>query len=78
MSSIAEQVRHIVAEQLGVADALVTPEAAFADDLDISPKQSALLRRQIEQELDVELPKDEAKNLVTVGDLIRHVEQHRG
>ncbi|GAB2712967.1 acyl carrier protein [Kitasatospora kifunensis] len=78
MSSIAEQVQHIVAEHLGVAQALVTPEAAFTADLGISPKQTALLRRKIEQELDVALPKDEAKNLVTVGDLIRHVERDRG
>ena len=77
MSSIAEQVQHLVAEHFGGDHDRVTPQATFGADLGISAKQSALLRRKVEQHLHVTLPKGEAKRLATVGDLIRHVERHQ-
>ncbi|MEU1073514.1 MULTISPECIES: acyl carrier protein [unclassified Streptomyces] len=75
MSTVQQQVTRIVADQLGIDPAEVTAAAAFAADLGIDAKQSALLRRQIETELQIQLPKDEAKNLTTVGDLIAYVEE---
>lgn len=69
-----EQVTRIVADHLGVAADTVTPDTHFVDHLAISARQSALLRRRIEGDLRVELPKHDAKALATVGDLIAYVE----
>lgn len=75
MSRVQEHVTRLVADQLGVAKEAVTPESSFTTDLDIDARQSALLRRQIEQQLNIELPKEEAKNLTTVGDMIAYIEE---
>ncbi|WP_172388114.1 acyl carrier protein [Streptomyces sp. MNP-20] len=78
MSSVQDQVTRIIADQLGITQKAVTAESAFTTDLNIDARQSALLRRQIEQQLNIELPKDDAKGLATVGDLIAYVEERTG
>ncbi|MEV1092417.1 acyl carrier protein [Streptomyces microflavus] len=75
MSRVQEQVTRLVADQLGIAKEVVTAESSFTTDLNIDARQSALLRRQIEQQLNIELPKEEAKNLSTVGDMIAYIEE---
>jgi acyl carrier protein len=62
MSSIEEQVKGIVAEQLGVKEDEVTNDASFgADSLDTVELVMAL-----EEEFETEIPDEEAEKITTV------------
>ncbi|KOT87230.1 hypothetical protein ADK86_36780 [Streptomyces sp. NRRL F-5755] len=76
MSRVQEHVTRIVADQLDIPEEAVSAESSFVADLHIDARQSARLRRQIEQQMDIELPKGDAKDLTTVGDMIAYVEEH--
>jgi acyl carrier protein len=72
--SIVDRVRQVVAAEAGVAAGTLTKSTSFVDDLHIDAKQSARLRRALQEEFGVEVPKAEAKQLATVGDLTRFVQ----
>ena len=74
MSDIAEKVKSIIVDKLGVAEAEVTPEATFAQDLGADSLDTVELIMQLEQEFDVHIPEDEANKIATVGDAIKFIE----
>ncbi len=74
MSDIAEKVKSIIVDKLGVAEAEVTPEATFAQDLGADSLDTVELIMQLEQEFDVHIPEDEANKIQTVGDAIKFIE----
>ncbi len=74
MSEIAEKVQSIIVDKLGVAEAEVTPEATFAQDLGADSLDTVELIMQLEQEFDVKIPEDEANKIQTVGDAIKFIE----
>ena len=67
MSSIEEQVKSIVAEQLGVKEDEVTNDASFVDDL------GAELVMALEEEFETEIPDEEAEKITTVQQAIDFV-----
>lgn len=74
MSEIAEKVKSIIVDKLGVAEAEVTPEATFAQDLGADSLDTVELIMQLEQEFEVKIPEDEANKIQTVGDAIKFIE----
>lgn len=76
MSDIAERVRKIVAEHLGVDEAKVQPEAKFVDDLGADSLDTVELVMAFEEEFGIEIPDDAAEKIETVGDAIRYIEEH--
>ncbi len=60
------KVKKIVAEQLGVEDAKVTPEANFANDLGADSLDTVELVMALEEEFDIEIPDESAENIATV------------
>ncbi|MGI9342919.1 MAG: acyl carrier protein [Gammaproteobacteria bacterium] len=66
MSSIEEQVKSIVAEQLGVKEEEVTNAASFVDDLGADSLDTVELVMALEEEFDTEIPDDEAEKITTV------------
>ena len=74
MSSIAEQVKSIVAEQLGVKEEEVTNDASFVEDLGADSLDTVELVMALEEEFETEIPDEEAEKLKTVGDAIKYVE----
>jgi acyl carrier protein len=76
--SIVERVRQVAAEDAGVDPATLSKGTSFVDDLHIDAKQSAKLRRALQEEFGVEVPKTEAKQLATVGDLTRYIQSQLG
>lgn len=76
--TIAEKVRNIIAEQLGVKPEEVTPEAKFIDDLGADSLDTVELVMALEEEFGIEIPDEEAEKLVTVGDATRYVEEKAG
>ena len=66
MSSIEEQVKSIVAEQLGVKEDEVTPAASFVDDLGADSLDTVELVMALEEEFETEIPDEDAEKITTV------------
>ncbi len=76
MASIAERVKDLVVEQLGVNLEQVTPGASFVDDLGADSLDTVELVMAFEEEFDMEIPDEEAEQIVTVGKAIEYIEEH--
>ncbi len=75
MSDIAERVKKIVIEHLGVdADKVVTA-ASFIDDLGADSLDTVELVMAFEEEFGVEIPDDAAETIQTVGDAVKFLEK---
>ena len=68
--SIVERVSKIVAEQLGVDEADVTPSASFVDDLGADSLDLVELIMAMEEEFDVKIEDEEAEKIKTVQNVI--------
>ena len=66
MSSIEEQVKSIVAEQLGVKEEEVTTAASFVDDLGADSLDTVELVMALEEEFETEIPDEDAEKITTV------------
>jgi acyl carrier protein len=75
MSDIAERVKKIVIEHLGVEADKVTDNANFIDDLGADSLDTVELVMAFEEEFNVEIPDDAAETIVTVGDAIKFIEK---
>jgi acyl carrier protein len=76
MSDIAKRVKEIVAEQLGVEEALVVPEASFMDDLGADSLDTVELVMALEEEFDIEIPDEDAEKIQSVNDAIEYIPEH--
>ncbi|MFH1008766.1 MAG: acyl carrier protein [Candidatus Latescibacterota bacterium] len=74
MASVAERVKNLVAEQLGVNADQVTTEATFVDDLGADSLDTVELVMAFEEEFDMEIPDEEAEKIVSVGKAIEYIE----
>mgnify|MGYP005890505641 FL=1 len=74
MSSVADKVKKIVVEQLGVSEDQVTPEAKFIEDLGADSLDQVELVMALEDEFGSDIPDEDAEKLTTVGDAIKYVE----
>ena len=75
MSEIADKVKAIVVEQLGVAEDQVTPEAKFIEDLGADSLDQVELVMSLEEEFGAEIRDEDADSLNTVGDAINYIEK---
>src|ERR1700691_6169932 len=75
MSDVAERVKKIVIEHLGVDADKVTDEANFIEDLGVDLLDPVELLMAFEEECSVEIPDDAAESIVTVGDAIRFLDK---
>ena len=74
MSSVADKVKKIVVEQLGVSEDQVTPEAKFIEDLGADSLDQVELVMALEEEFGSDIPDEDAEKLTTVGDAIKYFE----
>ena len=74
MSDIADRVKKIVVEHLGVEADKVTENASFIDDLGADSLDTVELVMAFEEEFGVEVPDEEAEKLQTVGDVVKYIE----
>ena len=75
MSDVAEKVKKIIAEHLGIDDMdKITEEAKFIDDLGADSLDTVELVMAFEEAFDVEIPDEKAETILTVGDAITHLE----
>lgn len=72
--AVAEKVKSIIAEQLGVKIEEVKPEASFIDDLGADSLDTVELIMALEEEFSVEIPDEDAEKMKKVEDAIKYVE----
>tara|TARA_Y100000817_G_C16573280_1_gene418556 strand:+ start:66 stop:299 length:234 start_codon:yes stop_codon:yes gene_type:complete len=76
MSEVADKVKKIIAEHLGIEDmAKITEDAKFIDDLGADSLDTVELVMAFEEAFDVEIPDEKAETILTVGDAISHLEE---
>jgi acyl carrier protein len=75
MSDVAERVKKIVIQHLGVDAEKVVENADFIDDLGADSLDRVELVMAFEEEFGVEIPDDAAESIVTVGDAVKFVEK---
>ncbi len=75
MSEVAEKVKKIISEHLGIDDIeRITEDAKFIDDLGADSLDTVELVMAFEEAFDVEIPDEKAETILTVGDAISHLE----
>ena len=75
MSDVADRVKKIVIEHLGVEADKVEEKASFIDDLGADSLDTVELVMAFEEEFNVEIPYDAAETIQTVGDAISFLEK---
>ena len=75
MSDVAERVKKIVVEHLGVEQDKVIDGANFIEDLGADSLDTVELVMAFEEEFGVEIPDDAAETIVTVGDAVNFLEK---
>jgi acyl carrier protein len=64
--AVADQVKKIIVEQLGVDEDEVTPDASFVDDLVMA----------FEEEFGIEIPDEDAEKITRVKEAVSYIEGH--
>ena len=70
MSDIADRVKKIVVEHLGVEAEKVTDNASFIDDLGADSLDTVELVMAFEEEFGIEIPDDAAETIQSFGDVV--------
>ncbi len=73
---IFEKIKEIIVDQLGVAEASVTMEASFIDDLGADSLDIVELVMALEEEFDMEIPDSDAEKVVTVQDVVDYIKDN--
>ena len=72
--AVADRVRAIIAEQLGVKLEEVTDAASFMEDLGADSLDTVELVMALEEEFGIEIPDEDAEKMGSVGDAIKYIE----
>jgi len=78
MSEVADRVKKVVVEHLGVDADKVTESASFIDDLGADSLDTVELVMAFEEEFGVEIPDDAAEKILTVKDAIEFIQNNVG
>ena len=71
---VADRVKQIIVEQLGVDENQVEPNASFVDDLGADSLDIVELVMAFEEAFDLDIPDDDAEKIKTVKDAIDYIE----
>ena len=78
MSAVADKVKQIIVEQLGVDEAQVDSTASFVDDLGADSLDIVELVMKFEEDFELDIPDEDAENIKTVKDAIEYIEKKKG
>lgn len=74
MSTVAERVKKIVIEQLGVKEEEVANDASFVDDLGADSLDTVELVMALEEEFGCEIADEDAEKITTIQGAISYIE----
>ena len=78
MSDIADKVKQIIVDKLGVDESEITNEASFTNDLGADSLDTVELIMEFEKEFDLSIPDEEAEKIQTVGMAVSYLEKSKG
>jgi len=76
MATIEERVKKTVAEQLGVEEPKIVPEARFVDDLGADSLDTVELVMAFEEDFGIEIPDEDAEKIATVQDAVDYIKKN--
>ena len=71
-----EKIKEIIADKLSINEDEITMDSAFLEDLNADSLDIVELIMALEDELDMEIPDEDAEGFVTVGDVVKYVKSH--
>jgi acyl carrier protein len=78
MEPVADRVKKIIVDQLGVEEETVTAEASFVDDLGADSLDTVELVMALEEEFGIEIPDEDAEKITRVREAVDYIEKHSG
>jgi acyl carrier protein len=78
MADVADKVKEIIVEQLGVTPEQVTPEASFIEDLGADSLDTVELVMALEEEFDIQIPDEEAEKITKVQQAVDYIKAKKG
>ena len=76
--AVADKVKSIIVEQLGVEADEVTMDASFTDDLGADSLDIVELVMAFEEEFGIEIPDEDAEKIGRVKEAVDYIEKHAG
>ena len=76
MADVAEKVKKIIVEELGVDEEEVTPDASFVDDLGADSLDQVELVMKFEEEFGIEIPDEDQEKITRVKEAVEYIEAH--
>lgn len=73
--SVADTLRRIVIEYLGVDEEEVTPTASFVDDLGADSLDEVEILMAVEEDFGIEIPDEDAEGVRRVGEAVEYIER---
>ena len=74
MANVADRVKKIIVDKLGVDEGEVTAAANFTQDLGADSLDTVELIMEFEKEFDVSIPDEQAEKITTVGQAVEYLE----
>ena len=78
MDEVEDKVKSIIAEQLGVEAASVTPDASFTEDLGADSLDAVELIMAIEEAFDIEIPDEEGEAMTAPAECVAAIKGKLG
>jgi acyl carrier protein len=75
-ASVEERVKQIIADELGVDESEVTPNARFIEDLGADSLDVVELVMKLEEEFGIDIPDEDAEKIVSVREAIEYIKEH--
>ncbi len=76
MASVADKVKSIIVDQLGVDEDQVTADASFVEDLGADSLDTVELVMAFEEEFGIEIPDEDAEKITRVKEAVEYIEAH--
>jgi len=78
VNDVFERIKKIIVELLGVDPDKVTMEASFRDDLEADSLDLVGLNMSFEEEFGGEISDEDAKQITTVGEAVKYIQEKMG